>query len=175
MDLADQLSFVSMYPREHKVQAHFTNGKNVALGLPNDYENYEIRYAGRVKITKTDLDYIMGWQHVKVLSLKDRAGDDVANILAHRVNDIKFKGCIEELTLTIQSNTYDDWNVNTFLQLPNISLVRLSMDRLTDAQRVEFLDRKIPADWQFAYDRSAKDVTYRKQGAFLRSLLKLFF
>lgn len=176
MDLADRMSFVSIYPGEKKVQAHFANGKDVALGLPNDYETYEIRYSrhGGVETTKTDLDYVLTWENVKVLSFKDSPKDDVANILAQRIDEMKSKAVIEELYLMIQSNTYDDWNVGTFLeQLPNVKLVRLSMARLTDDQKVGFLERqRISKGWTFKFDRRTEDVTYQKQGSGWRSIFK---
>lgn len=104
------------------VKAQLKNGKNLTLGLPNDYVQYHIRIANTTSLSTHDYDYVIQWKNVVYLELLDNTSD-IAYDLYQRVADLKYWSKLLTFKMKLQVESYNEIQAAAFLKhVPSIVL-----------------------------------------------------
>lgn len=121
------------------VKAKLKNGKNLTLGLPNDYEQYHISIFNTTLLSTHDYDYIIQWKNVVYLELLDNT-NDIAYDLFERVAELKYWKKLLTFKVKLQVTSYQKLEVATFLkQIPSILLLDFEIKgTLSSPQATQF-------------------------------------
>lgn len=141
INLTDQNgNTIILYPRTQYALARFNVGEGLYFTLPPNYVNYFIDSGNKVGVTIAELDYIMQWKNTIFLDIRDRS--NVANELVYRVEQMKVMKRLRTLTLRVQRDSYELFDVKPFLeQLPSLRSVTIIADTLNKTELKEFLDK----------------------------------
>lgn len=160
MRFTDDRNEITIHPISKRVAAHFFTGGNRTFGIPSDYKTYTIHFDENTKLIPADVDYILQWRNATTLFLRDNS--NLAIDLLHRIDEMKEMRDLEELELSVQSNSYVDLFVERFLfNLPALEYAKFTATQLTDKEFEEFMDGlPITVGWIRSIEN--KQVFYEK-------------
>lgn len=95
------------------LNADFVDGSNQFVNLPSDYFKYEIWLGHDVIVTADDIAAILRWKLAKEISIYGN-GQMAIKLSAH-IDQLRQIN-IDQLTLTLQNDTYTQLNATVFLE-----------------------------------------------------------
>lgn len=142
---------VILSPKLKLLFTEYAAGTDLALGLPDSYEEYMLYYEESVNATKADFDYIETWQNVLSLGITDGPNSNVAFELSQRVDKLQSQEILKNISFIVQPHSHHLLNVTRFIEhLPRLTLAGFMINALSKTQLETFLhNQDLPEDWQY--------------------------
>lgn len=142
------------------LQAVYRKGRNLTLGLPNNYTRYTIYFRSTATFSSYDYDYIFQWR--KMLTFGAFGRSSVAYDLMMRSNELQSLRELRYISMTLQLHSYKNLRVKPFLEnLPIVIGVLFKFGELSLEQIHEFHQyQDIPENFKVNVDIANAFIQY---------------
>lgn len=123
-DVDYKRNIIILYPNEKKVRCNFQIGDQLTLGLPTDFEYYDIDFGWAGVACLDDIETILSWKNAKELKITDRC--HIAYKLRQRIDELRQMKYLEVLHLRINAKNFENIELEAFF------------GNFTKLQRIEF-------------------------------------
>lgn len=146
----EEKNAVRLEPKARLVIADLESGKNLLLGLPDNYRIYIVRLSSNATATNEDLDYIVQWINAEMLQISDASNSNVSYGLLQRLDKMQDMKQLKDIMLNIQRDSYKELNIKLFLnRLPTLKSARFYKNYLNKDERIYFMNHlNIPDNWK---------------------------
>lgn len=113
--------------------ASFLEGFDLLLGIPSDFETFNLKFDMLAVVTGADLDYMMTWTNANHLVIDDKC--NAALGLLHRIDQMAAMKKLTNLKLNIRKNSVERMRLNPFFRyLPSLVSFVIVFDKKFSAQ-----------------------------------------
>lgn len=107
---------IYMEIEERTIKGYFTTDNSFLLGLPTDYETYELHYNEEGSaLTDGEFDALLTWTNVKKLSVYDVDTIDFALKFTKNIDQMSAMTSLEEISMVMYRDTIESINFKDFL------------------------------------------------------------
>lgn len=146
------------------MDASFSTGENLTLGLPDNYNEYNIVYYNKTIATNADIDYMLQWK--SAVRLEIWGVPSISWALSKRIDEMRDMKHLQRLAFNINAKDRI-LDVRPFLEkLPSLKSVSFYGPSMTDVELEAFVHSQNIydlVDWEAYCLHGHKEIFYSKR------------